>query len=71
MRAAMRHPGGVAAVMLEERARRERRIVDFMANMLTLRFASVSCLGCLKRVGRAFVEGKSGMSVGSAKERLG
>jgi len=34
MRAAMRHPGGVEAAMLEERARSERRIVDFMANML-------------------------------------
>lgn len=28
--AARRHAGGVAAMTLEERARRERRIVDFM-----------------------------------------
>ena len=32
--ASRRHAGGVAARMLEESARSEIRIVDFMANML-------------------------------------
>ena len=33
MTAARRHAGGVAAMMLEDRARKVRRIVDFMVNV--------------------------------------
>ena len=69
--AAMRHAGGVAAITLEERARSERRIVDFMVKIL-IRCFGVLVIGAFAT--RDSVDGwkrRVRMNVGCAKERLG